>query len=420
MVDNESYWPNGFFDELVAFLDEDPEKESWSATLAEMSLRAAEELAADAIAEPRRAHSESAAQQAAFEARLEAQWGRALDLAHLVVHEALESGKWANDLRGPTAAARQDKFEALVRLHGKAIMTAREVLVLLRSGYSSGAFARWRTLHEVWVVFLVLTDGDAELSWRYLFHDVVESLKGQEEYEQTWEALGQEPPDWTAAEREQTRAQLTEEFGRTFLRDYGWAAPLFNDKAPKFKQLQERVELDHWRGYYRMASHGTHANPKGISWNVQSLTDADIAWAGPSNAGLVDPAQCSLIALAHVTAGLIAHAINQLPDSTDHLVLDQSVGLVQQQQILLLTDHAIKALVDVHEQQRADEEARADLISRAKTALRADSPMTAEDLSAELKIEPEALADALDEALTRGELLQGAYYRNRPDDLDDP
>ena len=100
-----------------------------------MHRRAAEELAADVIVQPRHVYSEWAAQQDAFEARLEAEWGRGLDLADLVVHEAFESGRWVIDLLRPAAPTRLDqKLEALVRLHGKAIMTAREVLVLLRSG----------------------------------------------------------------------------------------------------------------------------------------------------------------------------------------------------------------------------------------------------------------------------------------------
>ena len=118
------------------------------------------------------------------------------------------------------------------------------------------------------------------------------------------------------------------EFGSAFLRDYGWAAPLFNDTAPKFKQLQKRVELDHWRGYYRMASHGTHANPKGISWNIQSLATVEMIWAGPSNAGLVDPAQCTLIALASITVGLLAYSVGEVPDSEIDVV-DKSVALVR-------------------------------------------------------------------------------------------
>ena len=361
VADNDSYWPNGFVAELQVMLAAGSDEEHRSPKLVEMSRRAAEELTADAIAQPRRARSEEASQQAAFEARLEARWGHGLDLADLVAHEAYESGRWVNDLLGPAAETRQDrKFEALIRLHGKAVMTAREVLVLLRSGYSSGALARWRTLHEVWVVFLLLADGDQELSLRYLVHEVVESLKGQEEYEQTWETLGHEPPDWTAAEREETREELVDEFGRTFLQPYGWAAPMFNDKAP--------------------------------------------------NAGLVDPAQCSLIGLAGLTASLMAYAVSELPDSADHGIANQSIALVRHQSILLLVIHAIETFAEVHAQQEAEEEATAVLVSRATAILQESAPITAEDLSTEIEVDLEALAVALGAAAARGELLQETHY----------
>ena len=411
MTENDRYWPQGFFDELVAMSGEDLDGLPLSARLEDMYRRAAEDLTADMIADPRRVLSAQAAQRAAFEARLEARWGPGLDVADLVIQEALESGMWAYSLAAPAAAACQNhKFEALARLHGKAVMTAGEVRVLLRSGYSSGALARWRTLHEVWVVSLLLLNGDDELSRRYLHHDVVETLKAQEEYEETWEALDQEPPDWTADERDEVRAELADEFGPAFLRDYGWAAPLFNDKAPKFKQLQERVELDHWRGYYRMASHGTHANPKGISWNIQILTPVEMIWAGPSNAGLADPAQCTLIALSSITVSLLAYAVGDIPDSEIDIV-DKSVAIVRQQAILLLMRQAIEALADVDDQQKAEVEAMADLVSQAATRLQEGAAMTAEDLSSELGVDPEALAEALDAAAARGELLQQVHYR---------
>ena len=410
MAEHDRYWPEGFFDELVAMSGDDLDDLPLSARLGDMHQRAAEEFAADLIADPRGVLGETAARRAAFEARLEARWGSGLDLADLVVHEALESGVWVHGRLGPAAAACQDqRFEALVRLHGKAVMTAGEVMVLLRSGYSSGALARWRTLHEVWVVFLVLLGGDEELSRRYLRHDVVESLKGQEEYEETWEALGHEPPDWTAAERDQMRAGLANEFGPAFLRDYGWAAPLFNGKAPKYKQLQERVELGHWRGYYRMASHGTHANPKGTSWNIQGLTSVEMIWAGPSDAGLVDPAQCTLIALVSIAVGLLAHAVGEVPDSAVDIV-NQNVAIVRQQSILLLMRCAIDALAEVDDEQKAEVEAMADLVSRAATCLQEGAPMTAEDLSSELGIDPETLTEALGAAVARGELLQQSHY----------
>ena len=355
MTDNAPYWPNGFFAELYALFKEVPDEESRSTKLAEMHSRAAEELTADSIAQPRRAMDEHAAQQVAFEAHLEARWGSGLDLADLVIHKALESGRWVNDLLHPEAATRGDqKFEALIRLHGKAVMTAREVLVLLRSGYSSGAFARWRTLHEVWVIFMLLYKGDSELSRRYLYHEVVESLKGQEEYERSWQTLGHEPPDWTDAERADMRQELKTEFGPAFLKDYGWAAPLFNDTAPKFNRLAERANLDHWRSYYRMSSHGIHANPKGISWNIQSRSTVNVVWAGPSDVGLVDPAQCTLIALTGITVMLMFYTFSELSHSVDHGIVEKHTPLIKMHEINLLRDHAIKTIVELGDQHETD------------------------------------------------------------------
>ena len=365
MTVNESHPPSSFDVDGRATHEAGSDDERRRAQFVAMSRRAAEELTAAAIVDPRGALGEEAAQRAAFESRLEARWGRGLDLAELAIHEAYEAGRWVNDLLGPATEVRQDeKFEALIRLHGKGVMTAREVLILLRSGYSSGALARWRTLHEVWVVFLVLASGESELSRRYLVHDVVESLKGQEEYEATWEILGHEPPDWTAADRDEARAELAEEFGRAFLKDYGWAAPLFDDNRPTFKKLQERVEMDPWRGYYRLASHGTHANSMGLYRNIQDPGASDVIWAGPSNAGLVDPAQCALIALEGLTAGLMAHAVSELPEPADH-----RIALVRQQAIRLLVERAIDSLLEAHAEQEAEAAVTVDLIDRATDIL---------------------------------------------------
>ena len=412
MTDNDSYAPNSFVADGRDMSGAGSGDKSRLPQLVEISRRAAEEFTADSIADPRDALSDEAAQRAAFEARLEARWGRSLDLADLVVHEAYEAGRWVNDLLGPTAEDRQDeKFEALIRLHGKGVMTAREVLVLLRSGYSSGALARWRTLHEVWVVFLVLADGDRELSRRYLAHEIVESLKGQEEYEAAWKILGHEPPDWSPAERDEARAELAKEFGPRFLKDYGWAAPLFGDKRPTFKELQRRVEMDPWRGYYRLASHGTHAHSMGLYRNVQDLGTSDVIWAGPSDVGLVDPAQCSLIALEGLTAGLMAHAIRELPGTADHRIADLTFALVRQQAIRLLVERAIESLVEVHAKQETEAAAAADLVERAEEVLQSGAPMTAEDLATKLNVDLEDPAEALRAAVARGEVLQETHYR---------
>ena len=416
---DDRYWPEGFADELVAAFkaDSDGESEFKFAKHEEKCSRAAVEITADLIADPRGALGEKAGQGAAFQARLEARWGRGLDLADVAVWEAHAAGSWVLDLLRPAAVARQDqKFGVLIRLHGKAVLTAREALTLLRSGHSSGAFARWRTLHEVRVVMLVLADGEEDLIRRYLAHEAVEALKGQKEYESAWEILEHEPPDWTCAEREQERQELKDEFGSAIFRDYGWAAPLFDGKkVPTFRDLEQFVELDPMRSYYRLSSQGVHANARGITWNIQELADVDIIMAGPSNVGLEDPAQCLLLSVAAATGILLAYATNELSGTMAERFFNQSLALVRQRVICLLVDHATDEFVAVGAQMEAEDEELAGLVGRAATVLREGTPMTAEGLSAELDVDLDDLEDALDTAVARGELLHETLYRIEAD-----
>ena len=126
------YWPDGFFAELLELAEAGNLQDGLDTDrLVEMYQRAAEELTGPIIDNPGRALAEERGQRAAFEARLAARWGRSLDLFDLTVEQALEAGRWINTRWRPGAAARQDqKFEALIRLHGRAVMTANEVQVL--------------------------------------------------------------------------------------------------------------------------------------------------------------------------------------------------------------------------------------------------------------------------------------------------
>ena len=209
MTGRDNSWPDSFRVGLADLRKAPLSEEARWAQCIELTDRVARELTVADIANPRDALRGETAEFAAFEARLEAVWGRGLDLADLAVSKAFEVGQEINELR-PRAAAvgLAATFEALIRLHGAAVLTAREVLTLLRAGYASGAFARWRTLHEVMVVSLVLGDGDEELSRRYLAHDEVEAYRGQKNYERAWEIMGHAPPDWQPSERTQREAEL--------------------------------------------------------------------------------------------------------------------------------------------------------------------------------------------------------------------
>lgn len=407
---NDPFWPNGHLAELIELLRSEPSAEALAEKTKRLVERSADEVVAFQLDDVPRSLGREMGERAGFEARLAGRWGSALDLFDLFVLRARELGAELNAEHRPRAAAEQNhKFEALTRLQGRGVQIGREISVLLRAGFSTAALARWRTLFEVWVVFALIADGDDELANRYLCHDAVEAMKGQEDHERNWEALGFARPDTDPTERQTLRGELAAEFGTQFLKPYGWAAPLFDDKAPRLGDLRDRAMLGHWAGHYRMASHGTHANPTGIVWSVQDGGHADVIWVDASNAGLVEPAQCSLIALANLSVGLLQFAVDDLIDSDD-VLFRRTQALVFQQATLALMDAAIGQFVEIAAVQDAEEVALEALIDTALSRLGDSSLMTGGELAELLDVAREDVDEALDAAVARGRLSAETRY----------
>jgi hypothetical protein len=105
---------------------------------------------------------------------------------------------------------------------------------------------------------------------------------------------------------------LVARYGKKYAGPYGWAQKALADEDPKyenqritFSDIENAVTLDHLRPYYRMASHGVHANPKGILFTPDLLpAEPELLLAGPGSTGLADPGQSALISLNQVTATL--------------------------------------------------------------------------------------------------------------------
>lgn len=72
--------------------------------------------------------------------------------------------------------------ELNVRFHARACRIVAEMIVLLQSGLADGAMARWRTLHETWVVASVVNQFGEEAAVRYFEHQHIESKRGLDEY----------------------------------------------------------------------------------------------------------------------------------------------------------------------------------------------------------------------------------------------
>jgi hypothetical protein len=294
-----------------AGVDESTDPDTFS-RLVESGLAAVTDAAADTLLTElpkglrrRRKHA------AGFERRLRDPWGPALDLLETLIDGSVTAGSETNRRERPGAARDQDfVFEALVRLHARSCLVAREVLVLLRTGLASGANARWRTLHELAVIACFVREHDRDVAERYLLHHLISRARGLRDHQRFAARLGTTP--FSAAETERItgmRDRLCARFGKEYTEEYGWASAALGKPKPSFRDIEEATNLDHWRPYFRMASHGVHAGPHGLVWDLGSH-DKEIMLAGPSNAGLADPGMGAAISLNLVSVSLLASRIS--------------------------------------------------------------------------------------------------------------
>lgn len=304
------------------------------------------------------------AMQEGFEHRLYERWKKALDLYGAIVILSRECGEQYTKQHSEQSAKDKDNiFGVLVQIHVKACQTASAVEVLLKSGYARDAFTRQRTLHELAVIALFIKKHDQENAERYWLHNTIESYKAAMQYEQYCNRLGYEPHNPANLDKiRSARDALITRFGTVFSEQYGWAAQaLGKTRGVTFADIEESVGLDHLRPYYRMASHGVHANPKGLIFDIGNFNKEIPGYknrtmlAGASNAGLADPGQSALISLNQCTAALLTYK-NDLETLMKLKVLDSFVH------------EACQAFIEIHRELMSEE------VERIKALQAQDNP----------------------------------------------
>ncbi len=288
-----------------------------------------------------------------FEQRLYDRWKKALDLYEAIVILTRECGDvYARQHRTQAAKDKDYVFAMLMRIHVKACQTASAIEVLMKGGYARDALARHRTLHELAATAFFIKKYGQETAERYWLHNTIESYKAAIQYEQYCQRLGYEPHD--PAELDKLRSErdaLITRFGEVFKDNYGWAAQaLGKTKSVTFADIEKDVKLDHLRPYYRMASHGVHANSKGLFFDIGNMYKNLPAYkrpllAGASNAGLADPGQLALISLNQCTAAFLTHK-NDLETLMKLKVLDSFV------------QEACQAFIEIHRELMHEDEER--------------------------------------------------------------
>jgi len=312
---------------------------------------ATENMSRDVLADlKKRWRAESRRQRkemAGFRKRLYGRWKTPLEELRMMLTMSRELGDSVNqEIRhSPDASGRRHLIDVLARSHARACQVVEEIVCLLEGGFSDGAMARWRTLHEVAVVASFVATHGEDLAERYVLHQAVESKRAADDYQRCQPRLGYEP----LAEKEIKAVQqaydaVIAKFGSAFGKgDYGWAGHHLGKVKPTFRDIESAARVDHFRAHYRMASHNVHANPKGVFFRLGLLAESQVLLAGPSNAGLADPGHGAALSLARVTAALAG-----LQQST----LDNIVAL---QMIVQLVDEIGEAFGEAHERLAADE-----------------------------------------------------------------
>ncbi|MDX3899372.1 MAG: DUF5677 domain-containing protein [Sphingobium sp.] len=242
-----------------------------------------------------------------FRFNLQARWGMGFDALRMLIELSRDIGTEFHRRATRSRSRRRAHLnKALSHLHVRAIQIASEIMVLMENGYADGAMARWRTLHEVACVAMVLGDGGEALAERYLAHEIVEAKKGLGQYQQCHPKLGYAPFSKRAVARiERDYADVISRYGKEFGGDYGWVAAHLGNPKPNFSNIEDAAGRAMMRSHYKMASHNVHAGTKGIAYRLGSFDRHYAVIAGASNVGFVEPGQNLALSLMQITMLLL-------------------------------------------------------------------------------------------------------------------
>jgi hypothetical protein len=254
-----------------------------------------------------------------FNGRLRVFWKRPLEKLEGIIAVSDDLGTDLNDhLRGGRDPA-PDDIEALTRIHSRCVQTSREILCLLSNGFADGAMGRWRTLHELALVSLLLAAHGKTLARRYLDHAVIQHWESAQKHVKRADTLGFKPLDKETVETIERRAdELLSTYGQNFRSSFGWAAPVFAKERPTLLDVEELCGLSYLRLFTHESSDSVHASSKGVQYRA-GLSETlkhyperhdQTLLAGPSNEGLADPIQLTSVSLIVATGALASLSEN--------------------------------------------------------------------------------------------------------------
>lgn len=250
-----------------------------------------------------------------FGDNLEKRWGGAFSSLRMLLAICREAGEEAT-VKSNQSGSKKDRTLRLVllKLHARASQIGGEIVKLLGHGFADGAMARWRTLHELVVVASTLIDGGDDLARRYMDHEIIETKAELDEYQRCYQKLGLQPIEYRERKRiEREYERILGKYGKEFRTPYGWAASHLDHPRPLVNDLARAVSYSHMYPYYKLASQNVHASSKRLFNSLSAMDGYDMMMhAGPSNAGIDEPAINTAHSLVQITSLLNNDQISKL------------------------------------------------------------------------------------------------------------
>lgn len=241
-----------------------------------------------------------------YNKKLYKEWQKPIDNLETLIEISYECAVMYSESFIDKAINNEDLlFHSLRSIHSRALLTARECLVLLKNGFADGAFSRWRTLYELSVIGALLFERkDKDLCERYLNYFHVQAYKE--------EKLKREKghPSHTDDSYESLKENynyMINRYGKDYTNgEYGWANKLLNKNRTTFRDLEDAANINFLRGYYKSSSMYIHGNYKASQESLGLISNIDKALlVGPSNYGLSIPMQNVAISLVSITSCFI-------------------------------------------------------------------------------------------------------------------
>lgn len=264
--------------------------------------------------------------QLGFEKRCYRRWRGAFELYDIIVGVATEVGeKHAQEHFEENQAEPDYIFAALSFLHPRMLLVANEIGALLRTGFPDGALARWRTLHEISVVAMFISQSDQDTAKRYLASFPFNAHRAALQFNEYADRANLTPfSSEDIAEMRALCAGIEADLGRAIGKDYDWAREALEGKHITLFDLEKATGLDHWRPRYRWASQHTHAGHRPLD-RLLGMAEAKrpVNLVGASNSGFVDP-----FSMAGISIGICCAAFFGRKPTMDSVVAMKSVEVL--------------------------------------------------------------------------------------------